>query len=181
MASPVVDGMGIQDTIQISADGVTLQGLNVTNGSTGVLITSSHNNITGNVITYNKFGIDVYSSDNNMTGNFINDNVHEGISVIGNTIDVSNILISGNIVDRNTFANIYLYNTSNANVTGNEASDSSPNNYGIYLLNSDNNNLTLNNANKDSLGICLSNSNKNNLSENTANLNDDYGIERGHR
>ena len=92
-------------------------------------------------------------------------------------LSVSNCNIINNIVYNNTNSSdstgIFLINSNYNNLTGNTANSNS---YGIELYNSDYNNLAGNTANSNSYGIGLYGSDYNNLAGNTADNNNYLGI-----
>jgi len=94
-------------------------------------------------------------------------------SVTANYVNLSGFTISG--ATGNWIAGIYLDNVSHCNISNNKASN---NQYGIYLLSSSYNTLTVNIASNNSCdGISLSySSNSNNLTGNTVNTNGEDGI-----
>lgn len=196
---PVVDGMG-GTAITITADGVTLKGLNATNASYGIMVRSNNNNVTGND-AYNNTNegfILILSSNNNVTGNTAKDNANDGIALIsssnyntvtGNTVknntlgirfdSSNNNDVKENTASYNVYNNIILVNSNNNNVTGNMANGNvtNINNNGIYLYGSSNNNISGNTANNNGQsGIALiSSSNYNTVIGNTVD-NNSYGI-----
>ncbi len=194
---PIVDGSGLE-SINITANGVTLSGFNVTNATDesecGIQVSSINNIITGNIVSNNYYGIELYySTDNIVTGNTVNNN-SEGIYIT----DSDNNTVTNNTANENTGDGIHLHratynnvtdNTANENhdgidvedqsdynnVTGNTAGENT--NYGIYLdYFADNNNVTGNIANENYYGIYFYRSNNNNLDGNTFNENN-WGIQ----
>ncbi len=105
---------------------------------------SSRNNITDNTISNNEYGIIqlYFSNYNTITGNTISDN-DEGIYLHG-----SSTTISGNTISNNN-EGIYLTESRQHIITGNTISNNGG--IGIYIQNSDNNNIYHNNfiANTD--------------------------------
>jgi parallel beta-helix repeat protein len=102
METTVIDGEGWGDVVWISADGVTVSGFTIRNGSFGIRIVSNSNTITGNTITSNSwYGIYLHGSsvntitDNTITGNTISLNNKYGIYLFvsdRNTIQKNNFL-----------------------------------------------------------------------------------------
>ena len=198
---PVVDAMNLSDAINVTADGVTINGFNATNATNsndcGFLISSNNNTLIGNTANYNDFGIHLHSSSyNTLTNNTADSNEWYGIDLSYS----SNNMLTGNTVSNSTLRGIFLFHSSNNTLTGNIANDnnafainlhSSSNNntltgniadsnthYGIYLDSSSNNNmLTGNTANNNTIyGIYLDSSSNNTLTSNTAASNTQYGI-----
>ena len=198
---PVVDAMNLSDAINVTADGVTINGFNATNATNsndcGFLISSNNNTLIGNTANYNDYGIYLDSSSyNTLIGNTADSNEWYGIDLSYS----SNNMLTSNTVSNSTLRGIFLFHSSNNTLAGNIANDnnafainlrSSSNNtltgntadsnthYGIYLDSSSNNNtLTGNTANNNTIyGIYLdSSSNNNTLTGNTANSNTIYGI-----
>ena len=171
---PVVDTGGSGNAIELYADGITLEGFNVTNsGSTwyhaGVkVIHSSNNIITGNTISNNAYCIRLLDSSNNtITGNTFSSNYGDGIYLLGYS--------SNNTITGNTFSNndrsIYLWYSSSNIITGNNVS----NNRGIYLGYSSNNIITGNTIRY--AAICIgSYSDNNTITGNTIRYGNGIGL-----
>ena len=95
---------------------------------------------------------------------------------LGNNVDHCNI--SGNNASNNNYG-IYLWDSSNNNITNNIAS--SNDHHGIFVSSSSNNNIANNIANLNhDYGILLSHSSDNTLANNIANSNNWYGISLSH-
>jgi parallel beta-helix repeat protein len=159
----------------ITADNVTISGLNVTGATTnsaGIFLDSSSNStLTNNNVSANFYGIYLDSSSNNtLTSNNASDNAY-GIYLASSS---SNNTLASNNANDNSESGIYLYSSSNNTLTSNNASNNDD--YGIYLYSSSNN-LTSNNASDNAYGIYLASSSSNNtLTSNNVSNNDDYGI-----
>ena len=132
---PVVDAGQEGNAITISADGITLEGFNVTNslGSgaevwAGIKVTSTGNTITGNTAFNNENGILLAYFDNNTIKG--NDAIH----------------------------NIYGIRLKGSNDNEIATNNLSSNNYGIFLTSSDGNNIRGNDANSNDFGILLESS-----------------------
>ncbi len=103
MGYPVVAANGSGSAITLNADGITLEGFNVTNSGSmwdcaGIRVISGNNTITGNNVCNNSDGISVDSSSNNsITGNNVCNNKYGGIYLA----DSSN----NNTITGNTFVN----------------------------------------------------------------------------
>ena len=166
---PVVDTGGSGNAIELYADGITLEGFNVTNsGSTwyhaGIVIHSSNNIITCNTISNNAYCIRIRGSSSNnnnniITCNTISSNYGYGIHLDG---DSSNNTITGNNVSNNPHSGIYLWYSNNNTISSNTISN---NNRGVYFGRScDNNTITDNMVSNNNCGILLSRSNNNTIS-----------------
>jgi parallel beta-helix repeat protein len=137
--STIVNGGGTGTVVYVTVDWVNITGFTITNGSYGLYIDSSSNNIIlNNNVSNNEYGIELHSSLNN------------------------------NITDNNFYSNndraIYLFLSSNNSITNNNISD---NNRGIYLSSSSNNTITGNNvSSNDGYGICISWSSNNTIISN---------------
>ena len=171
----VVEAANAKDeTFEVTADYVTIQGFTIRGGSRGIFLDGAeYCNIFGN-ITFNnsRCGIYLYrASNNSLKGNTASDNSENGIYLLES---------SYNTLSRNTAPNnrcgIHLRCSSHNNLTDNDASSNSTD--GIHLFRSPNNNLTDNDASSNSRdGIYLEySSNKNTLKGNTALGNSKYGI-----
>ncbi|MBA7651878.1 hypothetical protein ES703_59707 [subsurface metagenome] len=162
------------ETFQVTADYVTVQGFTVRLGSAGIFLNGAdYCNIFGNIIFSNsRRGIHLFrSSHNNLTENNASSNSRDGIYL---EYSSNNNTLEGNTVSGNSETGIYLLESSNNTLTEN----TTPNNdYGIYLRCSPHNNLTENTASNNSRdGIHLFRSSHNNLTENTASNNSRDGI-----
>ena len=179
---PVVDASNSGHAINLSADGIILEGFTATNasmfGHAGIRIISNNNIITNNnVSNNNRFGIFItYSSGNTFTNNDVNNNSASGVQLY---------YLSDNTFTNNNFNNndygIYLAGGCYNNIfTNNNASNNGVN--GISVYNSSNNEFINNNVNKnDWRGIRLSSSNNNilyynNFVDNTNHNIDEFGI-----
>ena len=141
---PVVDARRCgESVVTLSADGITVEGFNVTKGSwegAGITISSSNNTLTGNTVCHNnKEGIALLSSSNNtITDNNISNNIC-GIFLWHSS---NNNAITGNNVSNNE-GGIALWHSSNNNtITGNNVCS---NEEGIRLRASNNNKIYFNN------------------------------------
>jgi parallel beta-helix repeat protein len=139
---PTVDGGENGSAMALFADGITVDGFNVTDslGSwleiwAGIEVNSNHNIIRNNLAFNNENGILIYGANNTIQGNNASNNLY-GIKArsAGNNSIAKNIL-------RN-------------------------NNYGLHLLSSDNNMIQGNLAWNNEYGLLLNQSSGNNLAEN---------------
>src|SRR5271157_423073 len=174
---PVVDGYGGNSVISITQDGVTLQGFNATNATSGIIVSSSNNVVKDNLVSRTSlYGIRLASVANNVvTGNVVSD-VTSGIGIISSNYNN----VTDNMAINDSGTGILLFASSNNNLTGNNAS--SDGQVGIYLRDGSNyNNLSGNTASQSGVeagyGICLDNSNYNAVFGNTEDSNYMFGIE----
>ena len=167
--NPIVNAGSCGNAINISADGVMLEGFTATNsgsswrGDAGISITSNNNTITGNTASNNYFGIHLDSNNNTITNNTASNNV------IGIVSSSSNSTIKNNTVTNNDCYGIDLVSSNNNIITNNTANN---NENGISLMHSDSNTITNNIAsNNDDDGIVPCYSDNNTITNNTANNN----------
>lgn len=103
IGEPIIDAGGIGCGVILEADGITLEGFNVTNSEVGILSRSNRNLISGNFAFHNQKGICLLGS----TGNIIRENIVrfniEGIELVES---FENRLIE-NVADHNA-EGIYL-------------------------------------------------------------------------
>ncbi|MGV9204487.1 MAG: NosD domain-containing protein, partial [Promethearchaeia archaeon] len=98
-----------------------------------------------------------------------------GLSVISSNITTTDIpLLIQDTIIKNYDYGLYLDGISNAKISNNNITDNQF--HGFYLKNSEQNNLTANNASLNLNGICLENSHNNTLIGNNASYNDASGI-----
>jgi parallel beta-helix repeat protein len=142
---PVIDGnRGIG--INITANGTTVQGFEVTDSKYGIYVASDNNN--NNVIrnnAYNNIDYGIYlnnSSYNTLGGNIVNSNGIAGIALYNS----SNNNLFGNTANNNTNEGIILFDSSHNNLAGNAAKNNKIWIYGmgIWLYRSHENTLWLN-------------------------------------
>jgi len=159
----------VSGTIQIDADGVTLDGAGHTvtgsgsgngvylNGRTGVTIQNL------NVEGFSHGIVLCFSSNNTLTGNTSNFNSNRGIQLL---LSSNNNILTGNAANSNSVNGIWLENCTN-NILDENICNSN-NSYGIYLYNSSDNILTDNTANSNNdPGIFLRFSGRNTLTGNS--------------
>jgi parallel beta-helix repeat protein len=130
---PIVDAGGSGSAITLSADGITLEGFNVTNsGSSGVdagiKLTSNNNTITDNNACNNDNGIIIWSSsdNNDITGNNVSYNNLCGIALLSNK---NNSLTINNASNNDYGISIGHFCTNNT-ITGNKVDN---NNKGVAI------------------------------------------------
>ena len=118
IGQPVVDAGRHGSAVTLTAEGITIEGFNVTNsripgGGVGIKVISSNNTITGNNVCYNKHGIRLLRSCNNtITGNTVCNNDYKGIVL---AFSCNNNTITGNTVCNNSRYGIVLFISSNNN------------------------------------------------------------------
>ena len=171
---PLVDG-GHGHAINITANGVTLEGFNTTcdkdDTICGIYVSSNNNTVTGNTASHNWFGIFFRSSNNNtVTGNTAYNN---GDGIFFQYSCNNNTVTGNNASDNVNYGFIFQYSCNNNSVTGNTAND---NGNGFVFDSSGNNTVTGNMANDDNdndmWGIFFHYSSNNTVTGNTA--NNDY-------
>ena len=141
--STIIDGGGVGDVVQVSADWVNISGFSMTNSGeydvdAGINITSDFNIISDNNILNSNFGIFLmFCSNNTVAYNNANNNIGACI-ILGYS---SNNTIIGTNASNNIYDGIDLIFSNNNTVTGNNVSNNA---YGIYLEDS-NNNIIYNN------------------------------------
>ena len=122
----IIDGRGIRDTIQISADGVSVSGFTIQNGgndefyqdnNAGIKVLSSNTTISDNVIRNNEFyGIAFGSFSNNSAfDNIIENNSWDGIYIS----DSDRNKIYDNTISNNNRSGIQLSYSSNLTIKDN--------------------------------------------------------------
>jgi parallel beta-helix repeat protein len=157
MNSTVIDGKKISSVVNISADGIIVSGFTIQNSGNdifdhaGIMISSNHNKIIGNIIRYNEDGIFIKDTFFNfITFNIIKWNEENGIFVDGS---------NNTIYDNSIFSNQY---------------------YGIRLIDSNSNTISFNFIEKNGFwgetvwgggGIKLDNSSFNIISQNNLSRN----------
>ena len=164
----------------IIADSVSLSGFTIIgNGNlpshpeiysnAGIRISSSHNEISDNVITNFYFGIEgAVGGMNTITNNTI-DHCNDGIMMILS----SNNMISGSSVTRSTRSGLYMTVSSNNQICNNSIMQNSL--YGIYLANSNGNQIIDNHISNNSDGIHLIQTQNNQIAGNVVQYNE-HGI-----
>lgn len=141
----IIDGERIDNVVNITADGVTVEGFTIQNSNisdynfgAGVYIHSNHNTISGNIITDNIYsGIELdYADNNTISNNIITNNLWSGIEIL----DSENNTISHNTISGNEVGIVIDYSFWNT-IVGNKIEN---NYYGIDLLLCGNNIISLN-------------------------------------
>lgn len=185
---PVVNAQKKGSAIKLAADGITLEGFNVSGPGllftdayfNGINVTSNNNILANNSASNNVEGIVIYSASNNT---LINNTVHDNGWGIILYKSKNNILIN-NSATSNHEDGISLQSSSNNNViddntlANNKYSDNQHNyGRGINIVSSNYNNITNNTVlnNSDGIFIWHSNNNKiyhNNIIDNTNQASD---------
>ena len=120
----IIDGSGIGDVVNITADGINISGFTIRNSSSGwgagIKISSSNNTIYNCAISNNDRGTHVYNSNNNTISNcIISNNNRFGIRInyssgniirgnivknneIGIGLDCNDSIVADNIISNNT-------------------------------------------------------------------------------
>jgi len=172
-AGTIIDGSDSGIVVELIADGVTLSGFNITNGSVqGIYVHSSNNLIQDNVIVANnENGIYLHrnADHNTITGNTIIWNEVFGIE----TYDLSDITIQDNTISNNRDG-MRLRQTYDSVVAGNEVTHHEEE--GIYLQITDNVTVMDNTVTNNNYGINLRDSSYAQITGNTASFNGDSGI-----
>ncbi|MCK4613963.1 MAG: right-handed parallel beta-helix repeat-containing protein, partial [Thermoplasmata archaeon] len=169
----IIDGSGTGGVVTITADWITLNGFNVTNGSSGITIRSNNNTITNNSCTNfdSDYGIQLDSARNNTLMNNTSSHNFYGIYLT----DSSRNNISKNTCNSNQEDGIRLWKSNNNTFLNNTISLNGDK--GIYLY-STNDTLVLNNSIfQNQHGIFLTISSQNNSAHyNDIFTNTNYGI-----
>ena len=145
--------------ILINCSNSIISGLNLSNGTMGISLGYSNNNmLSGNTANNNKYnGIDIYESNNNtFSGNTVNNNNYNGISLFHSEYNT----VSGNIAEKNNVNGIYFYFSHNNTLSGNDANYNNQN--GIELSYSNNNTFSGNTISNNLYGIYLDSQSKDN-------------------
>ena len=180
---PTIDAGGKGSAITLTADGIFLEGLIVTNSvnGSGIEIASSNNTIMGNEASKNKFGIYAYSSRNNtIINNDLRYNHYAGVELDNSThdnISKNNISNSFYVIPENSKKiglGIVLYNASNNEVRENIIEDNTLDAISIY--NSKGNIIENNTLRHNAVGMYLLNSNDSQVELNQAINNTKTGM-----
>jgi parallel beta-helix repeat protein/predicted outer membrane repeat protein len=128
--------------INPAGSGTTIQGLNITGGSTGIYLNSANNcNLTGNNLTGNSWsGIGISNAQGTVVdGNNVSGN-QEGIYILNGS---TNNTITGNTIIGNQFSGVCVDTSYNTNISGNGLISGNSN--GIRLFHAVGNFVTSNN------------------------------------
>ncbi len=146
----IIDGGGSGDVVSITSNWVNITGFNITNGDRGINAMPGTSNITinNNIVHSNiDHGINLDSSQNNsITNNDVHSNI--GIGIYTRWPSSNNNAIMGNNISSNGWG-IQIKSPYN-NITNNYIAN---NNFGIYLFTSSNNNITNNSFVNDGVFI----------------------------
>ena len=151
----IIDAQKKGYSVNISANGVTISGFTIQNGSyssnivneANLFILSSDNIIIGNNFKYSESGIMIYASDGNIISENIMSNNGIGLWLSGSKNIITKNLITNNSdmgIDTFGLANIISENI----ITNNKGT-------GLYLVDSSKNNITDNEISNNSIGIIL--------------------------
>ena len=151
----IIDAQKKGYTVNISANGVTISGFTIQNGSysssivneANLFIFSCDNIITENIFKYSESGIMIH----NANGNIISENImiHNDI---GLWITGSKNIVIRNIITNNSDMGIDTFGSENV-ISGNIITNNKGT--GLYFVDSSNNNITDNEISNNSLGIIL--------------------------
>jgi parallel beta-helix repeat protein len=167
----IIDAGGTDDSVYISADGVTITGFTMRNSGTswfpdydaGVDIRSDYNTIFNNIMTENNYnGIYILNSSNSnvISVNSITNNSHSGILLMGSSSNV----ITGNTVANHGGDCISMWESSNDNtVSGNTITDGGR---GIVMWDCTGNNIIMNTIMNNDWGIEIRDLSYNNIYHN---------------
>ena len=183
---PIVDASGNGSAIILSADGIVLEGFDVTNSTgwlgAGIMIMSENNIVRDINATNSDYGIILYFSSNNtlkdnrMSGNDYNFGVW---GANDNDIDTSNLVegkpiyylvgASDMVIDSSSNAGtVYCIDCDNITVIGLTFTENSD---GVYFLNTCNSRIENNQISSNLLSIGLSQSSNNTVIDNKASNN----------
>ena len=172
-----IDGGGIGDVVQITADWVNMSEFSVTGSGnsyphydSGIKVGSNHCHVFNNTCSNNENGIWLsFASDCTVTNNTCENNGY-GISLAGS----SDSTISNNTCQNNDYG-IQLLKSNNCTISNNTCSEN--NGYGIYLGDSSNTILDSNTYSVNNDGIRLDGSAENTITNNLCSENSRFGIE----
>ncbi len=161
--STVIDGIGSNNVIYVSAGQVYIRGFTIKNGYFGIHIKGNNGNkIINNIVRLNYIGIYIIdSTDNFVIGNTICSNNVKGLILTKTKIHLydsfdnspDNNIIKGNNIHNNGNAGITLQFSDSNTISGNCILDS---NYGIKIEGSSYNTISNNNIKKNNIiGICI--------------------------
>jgi parallel beta-helix repeat protein len=178
---PIIDADFKGNAITLSADGVTLERLNVTNatyprffhGRAGIKVMSNNNTIL-NITTFkNEAGILLIDSRNNtIVGINAMGNFKNGISLQNCS---NNSILKNNVYHSESEDGILLVNSHNNTIAGNKASENHGS--GLFLQRCNNNTILENVASlNEKNGISLVNSQNNTILGNNATFNKNIGL-----
>lgn len=180
-ANCIIDGSGSGHVVNLSADGIWIEGFTIRNSSSrwnGIYVYYSNNNTIANSrIVNNGYGIVLLSSNyTTIANNTVEENLGE-LGLVGSGIYMgysNNNTIANNTVGNNS-EGIEMLHSNNNTITNNTIGNN--NNYGIDMRDSNNNTITYNTITQEggSIGIDMQDSNYNTIANNTI-RNNYYGI-----
>jgi parallel beta-helix repeat protein len=156
----VIEGYYSKDVVFISVDGVNINGFTIQDSSrAGIVIDSCNNTVSGNKITNNYYGIRLFGESNTVSGNKIIYNYY-GIMLK----ETYNNTINGNNISSNRWSGVWLINSDNTKIIGNNILNHKYYDWGwgIYLDNSNNNTISNNTLGKKNHGVNLIKDSSNN-------------------
>ena len=157
-------------------DNITVKNCIITNFRRGIYWRNSNYNtfINNAANSNNRYGIILWNSDyNNLTSGTANNNNRYGIYLFSS----SNNTLMFNTANNNTDRGIYLLSNSDYNTLINNTANNNTNRYGIIISgNSRYNRLISNTAKNNPDGIYISNSDYNNITKSILESNSNYGI-----
>ncbi len=173
----IIDGSGIDDTVYVDTDHVSVSGFTLRDapfGDAGIDIRSSYNSITDNKIQYNGDGIYLkYSNNNTITNNIIRNNHDVGLRLSSASNSSSYNIITDNKIQYNGDG-IYLKYSNNNTITNNIIRNN--HDVGLRLSSASNNTITGNNATSNDCGIWIDASGNNTVYDNVfKNINNVHG------
>jgi parallel beta-helix repeat protein len=164
----IINGSMKDNVITLTSDHITITGFTIQYSrsnfpNAGINVTSSYNNITGNIFKNNFYGMTLFSASNNIIlENIVSNNAQCGIYMSRS----SNNIITGNTIKYHSYNGIGMYDSSNSNTVNNNILTN--NNYcGINIAYSSHNVITENTITYNNIGIRISHSQyKNQISNN---------------
>ncbi|TFF90389.1 MAG: hypothetical protein EU548_03260, partial [Promethearchaeota archaeon] len=144
------------------------------NGNAGIIVENSNNcSLTHNIVEDNDYeGIYVFNSQNiTLNYNNVSSNGQYGIFVKENC---ANTVIMHNLITLNSYYGLYLESTDNCTIYRNNVSENGVSGFMLYLC--DGHNITENEGNNNQYGIYLLEGDQNVIVNNTFNDNSYYGV-----
>jgi parallel beta-helix repeat protein len=145
----IIDGSGNETVVKVTADWVNISGFTMRNGRGGIDMDSDYITITNNILTNNYYGIFLgASSHNNITGSIITSNTGNGLHIASSYHNT----ITGNTITSNNDDGIFFYLSHYNTITNNLISE---NKRGIYLGGSKSNKIEGNTISDNTYCILL--------------------------
>ena len=176
----VINGNDSGDVITITVDYVIISGFTIedsgddySNHDAGIKLLSNENIITDNCITYNREGIYLSSSNgNNISSNSINYNRN---AIRLHDASKHNIISGNTIITWSSSFGVYIENSSDNNMIF-QNTITNPDGWALYILESQENNISDNTVMKSEYGISMVYSNDSIISNNFLKQNEYSGI-----